>query len=360
MLSLKKAFASPGSANPRQSDQPDRDNDVTHIGIDLGTVNTIVYISGSGIVFNEPSVVAFDIDTGNIIAVGNDAKNMIGKTHKRINVVRPLTHGAVSDKSAARQFLAHIIENAPRTNINKNRSTVLICCHADLSMIERKALRELASSFGIQDVLVEEEVKAGAIGMGIDIFRAIGTLVIDIGGGSTDIGVVSLGDLVVSRSIKIAGETFDNEIAKYLKFKRNFEIGPSTAEMLKIELATVKQEITNEKSATVSGRDLSHGLPSTITVKQSEIRDVLMKSFRTIVGEVFKVLESCPPEISADIMDTGVCINGGGSMIEGVKEYFEEELQLPVILSNEPLTSIATGTKVLLKNRGNYLVKPYD
>ncbi len=362
MLSLKKTFSGVSSTTKedRKFEEPQQNNDITHIGIDLGTVNTILYISGSGIVFNEPSVVAFDKDTKKIIAVGHDAKKMIGKAHDKVEVVRPLTHGAVSDKTAARAFLEHIILNSPRQDINKQKATVLICCHADLSAIERKALRELASSFGITDVLVEEEVKAGAIGMGVDIFRAIGTLVIDIGGGSTDIGVLSLGDLVVSRSIKIAGATFDNELIKYLKFKRNFEIGPSSAEELKIQLATVKNEIKDDKSATVSGRDLRHGLPGTITVKQTEVRDVLMKSFRTIVGEVFKVLEACPPEISSDIMDTGVCINGGGSMIDGVKEFFENELELPVMLSAEPLTSIAMGTKVLLKNRGNYLVKPYD
>ncbi len=362
MLSLKKAISgvSNNANTEKPFEEPQHNNDVTHIGIDLGTVNTILYISGSGIVFNEPSVVAFDKETEKIIAVGHAAKNMVGKTHDKVKVIRPLTHGAVSDKTAARAFLEYIITNSPRQNINKHKATVLICCHADLSAIERKALRELASSFGIQDVLVEEEVKAGAIGMGADIFRAVGTLVIDIGGGSTDIGVLSLGDLVVSRSIKIAGSTFDNELIKYLKFKRNFEIGPSSAEELKVKLATVRKELKEEKTADVSGRDLRHGLPGTVTVKQSEVRDVLMKSFRTIVGEVFKVLEACPPEISSDIMDTGVCINGGGSMIDGIKEFFEDELQLPVMLSAEPLTSIAMGTKVLLKNRGNYLVKPYD
>ncbi len=359
MLNFKQALAG-ARREAIPHDEPHEKNKITHIGIDLGTVNTIVYISGSGIVFNEPSVVAFDTKTKDIIAVGHAAKNMIGKTHSKIKVIRPLTHGAVSDKTAARAFLETIINSSIRGEISKSRATVLICCHADLSTIERKALKELASSFGINDVLVEEEVKAGAIGMGIDIFKATGTLVIDIGGGSTDIGVLSLGDLVVSQSIKLAGETFDNEIVKFMKFKKNFEIGPSTAEEVKKQLATLKKELPNDITMDVMGRDLKHGLPSTITVKQSEIRDVLNKSFNVIVGEVFKVLESCPPEISSDIIDDGVHINGGGSLIDGVKEFFEEALGLPVTLSTQPLQSIAMGTKVLLKNRGNYLIKPYD
>ncbi len=340
--------------------EPDTDNEITHIGIDLGTVNTVVYISGKGLVFNEPSTVAFDAESGSIIAAGYRANAMIGKAHDKIRVVRQLVHGAVSDSTAAKAFLKHIITTHYPETALKHRTTLLVCCHANLSKVERKALKDLAKSIGIEDVLVENEIKAGAAGMDIDYYKPGGTLIADIGGGSTDIGVLSLGDLVVNRSTKTAGNCFDREIMNYLKFKRNFEIGPATAEKLKIELATLRSEISSDKFTMIAGRNIKNGLPGTIKVKQTEIRDVLVKSFRTVVEEIYKVLEVCPPEISSEILDEGIYVNGGGSKIDGLKEFLEERLQLPVTLSKDPLNSIALGTKVLLKNRGNYRVNPFN
>lgn len=331
------------------------------IGIDLGTVNTLVYVSSRGIIFNEPSVIAFDTESGNTIAVGHEAKAMVGKTHDRVRVIKPLSQGAISDKKSAMAFLGYIIETIAQINkSNCKDSTILICCHSDLSQIERNALRDLALSFGVNDVLVEEEVKAGAVGAGIDIFRAEGAMVIDIGGGSTDIGVLALGDLVASRSIKVAGNFFDTEITKYIKMKHNFEIGPTTAERIKLNLISVREVLEDEKTMDIAGRDLRTGLPSQITIKQSEVRDVVRKIFYTICGEVLKVLEQTPPEISSDIINNGIVLNGGGALIDGAKEFFEEELHLDVKLSADPLTAIVQGTIELLKNRGNYLVRPHD
>lgn len=331
------------------------------VGIDLGTVNTLVYVSGRGIIFNEPSVIAFDEKTKKVIAIGNEAKAMVGKTHEKVKVVKPLSDGVISDKEASRAYMGYIIENIVKfEGIDKKNSTVLICCHSDLSTIERDALKDLAQSFGIDDVLVEEEVKAGAIGAGLDIFSANGSMIIDIGGGSTDIGVLALGDLVGSRSIKVAGNHFDIEIQKYVKLKHNYEIGISTAEKIKLNLATLEANLPEEKELTIAGRNLQTGLPSRLVIRQSEIRDLLLKSFNNIVGEVIKVLEQTPPEISADIIENGIVVNGGGALIKGVKEFFEEQLMMDISISSEPLTAIASGTKVLLRNRGNYLVKPHD
>ncbi|HEY8364279.1 MAG TPA: rod shape-determining protein [Haloplasmataceae bacterium] len=337
-------------------------NPKLNIGIDLGTSNTLVYSSGRGVVFNEPSVVAFDIESGKIIAIGNEAKSMLGKNHDKIRVVRPIEQGVIADKDSTIKMLEYILQNniMQFENFRPKNTCVLICCHSDLSSIERQALKDIIVNFGIDDVFVQEEVKAGAIGAGIDIYTPEGSMIIDIGGGSTDIGVLALGDIVVSKSIKVAGNHFDEEIRKYIKKKHNFEIGMLTAEQVKIALATLRDDLPNEKEITVAGRDLKRGLPSRITIKQSEVRDVLKRCFSSIASQILKVLEVTPPEIASDIIETGIVINGGGALIDGLSEYLEELCQLHVTKSPEPLTSIVKGTKDLLKNRGDYLVVPND
>ncbi len=332
------------------------------IGIDLGTANTLVYSSGRGVVFNEPTVVAFDKGTDKIIAIGHEAKEMLGKTHDKIRVVKPIEQGVIADKDSAIQMLDHILKHhiMQFENFNPKKTTVLICCHSDLSMIERKALKDIIVNFGIQNVFVQEEVKAGAIGAGIDIYTPEGSMIIDIGGGSTDIGVLALGDIVVSNSIKVAGNHFDEEIRKYIKKKHNFEIGVLTAEEVKKALATLRDDLEEEKEISVSGRDLKRGLPARITIKQSEVRNVLKRSFNAIASQILKVLEVTPPELAADIIETGVVLNGGGALIDGLKEYLEELCQLNIRISPEPLTAIVKGTKDLLKNKGDYLVAPSD
>lgn len=333
-----------------------------YIGIDLGSSNTLVYSSGRGIIFNQPTVVAFDIQSDKIIAIGNEAKEMLGKNHDKIRVVRPIEQGVIADKDSTIKMLEYIFEHhlLQFENVRPKNSTVLICCHSDLSSIERKALQDIVVDFGIQDVFVQEEVKAGAIGAGIDIYTPEGSMVIDIGGGSTDIGVLALGDIVVSKSIKMAGNHFDDEIRKFIKKKHNFEIGVLTAEQVKIELATLRDDLKEDKELSVAGRDLKRGLPSRITVKQSEVRDVLKRCFNTIASQILKVLEITPPEIAADIIESGIVLNGGGAQIDGLSEYLESLCLLDVTVSPEPLTAIVKGTKELLKNRGDYLVAPSD
>jgi rod shape-determining protein MreB and related proteins len=334
---------------------------VLKIGIDLGTANTLVYTSGRGIVYNEPTVIACDKHTNKIIAIGNEAKEMIGKEHNKIRVITPVKQGAIADKDAAVKLLDFIFENKLMQETKDFiDSTVLLCCHSDLSSIEKEALKDIFKNLGIKQVLVQEEVKAGAIGAGIDIYRPDGSMIIDIGAGSTDVGVLSLGDIIISKSTKTAGNSFDYEIKKYIKVKYNFEIGMLTAEKVKIALATLREDLMDEKVMIVLGRDLRTGLPSKITVKQSEIRDVLLTQFNNISNTILKVLEVTPPEVSADVINSSVIINGGGANIDGLKEYLENILQLDVKVSTEPLMAVIKGTKELLKNNGNYLVAPND
>ncbi len=328
------------------------------IGIDLGTTNLLVYVQGNGIIFNEPSVVAFDIETGEVIAAGEDAFSMIGKTHKKIRVSRPLREGVISDMDAAKALLRHVFERVQNMRDFKN-SKCLICCPSEITQIEREAMKQLAIEMGINDVFIEEEIKAGAIGSGVDIYTANATMVIDIGGGTTDVGVLSLGDVVLSQSIRVAGNYIDQEIVKYVHKTHNLVIGQRTAERVKMEISTLLDE-EEEKFIRVSGRDLVSGLPSATKISSKEVRKILLPVFDEIVNVVYSVLEITPPELSADIVDNGIIVNGGGALIPGIKDYIEDMVHLPVKISESPLTDVVEGTKVLLKNRGNYLINPTD
>lgn len=330
------------------------------IGVDLGTANILVYINGNGIVFNQPSVVAFDRATKECIAIGKQASAMLGKEHSHIRVVRPLEGGAIADLEATEVYLRYVFTKLETINIDLKNSTLLICCPSEISDIERQALLELAYSLGVKDAFVEQELKAGAIGAGIDIFSAKGAMVIDIGGGTTDIGILSLGDIVVNDSTKVAGNHIDKEITKYVKYKYGMLIGTSTAEQIKIKLGTLSADLQDDEEHVFAGRNINNGLPSRFTIKKSEVRDIFVREFQSIVNTIVKVLQQTPPEISSDIFEDGVIINGGGALIEGVKDYFEKALNLKVKIATNQLTSIVEGTKILLINRGNYLVKPSD
>ncbi len=327
------------------------------IGIDLGTTNLLVYVTGHGIIFNEPSVVAFDIQTGEVIAGGEDAFSMVGKTHKKIRVSRPLREGVISDMDAAKAMLKYVFQRVQNIKNLKN-AKCLICCPSEVTQIEREAMRELAVQMGINDVFIEEEIKSGAIGSGIDIYTANAAMVIDIGGGTTDVGVLSLGDVVLSQSIRVAGNYIDQEIVKYVHKTHNLVIGQKSAEKAKIEIATLLDD--EERFVRVSGRDLVSGLPSATKISSKEIRKLLLPIFDEIVNVVYAVLERTPAELSADLVENGIVVNGGGALIPGVKEYIEEMVNLPVKISETPLTDVVEGTKILLKNRGNYLINPQD
>ncbi len=329
------------------------------IGIDLGTANTLVYMNGQGIIYNEPSVVAFDKVSGKCIAAGYEANSMLGKEHNKIKIVKPLAGGAIADLNATKANLEFVFEKLANININFKTTTVLICCPSEVTQIEREAMRNLAIKLGVSDVFVEQEIKAGAIGAGIDIFAPRGSMLVDVGGGTTDIGVLALGDLVLTESVRVAGDHIDKELIKYVKMKYNMAIGEQTAEQIKKHLGTLRNDAT-EKEFAFAGRHIQTGLPSKMIIKQSEVRTIFFRAFDTISNHVRKILQQTPPELAADIFEDGIVINGGGALIDGVKEYFEETLGLKIVISTNPLTSIVEGTKLLLQNRGNYLVKPMD
>ncbi|QVK17174.1 rod shape-determining protein [Mycoplasmatota bacterium] len=330
------------------------------IGIDLGTANTLVYLNGQGLIFNEPSCVAFDRRSNECIAVGQKAKNMLGREHQLIRVVKPLEGGVVADLDATKALLEFVFEQMAHINIEFGKTTLLICCPSEVSQIERVALLELSEKLGVKDVFIEEEVKAGAIGAGLDIFAPKGTMVIDIGGGSTDIGVLALGDLVVSESIRVAGNYIDQAIIKFVKLKYGMAIGTRTAESIKKTLGTLKEDLVDEKEYIYAGRDIVSGLPKRMIIKQSEVRNLMIKAFDSVAIVAKKVLEQTPPELASDIFEGEIVVNGGGALIPGIKEFFEDRLHLKVRVSENALTAIVDGTKYLLQNRGNYLVKPLD
>lgn len=334
---------------------------VLQIGIDLGTANTLVYISKKGIVYNEPSVVAYDKRTKKCIACGFEAKRMLGKTHDKIRVVKPLEGGVVADLDATKVMMEYILMQLKKENIDWARSTLLMCCPSEITVVERAALLKLAKDLGIGDAFIEQEVKAGAIGAGCDIYNTIGVMVVDLGGGSADVGVLSCGDLVVWDSVRVAGSYFDASIQKYVKQKYNLLIGDRTAEKIKLELGTLAPiDPSQEKVMVASGRHLSQGQPASATIRQSEVRELMVEAFERIKHVILATLEKTPPEISADIIKTGLVFNGGSAMVPGLKEYFEDALGLPCMVSPNCLTSIVEGTKQLLKNRGNYLIKPVE
>lgn len=330
------------------------------IGVDLGTANLLVYVDGEGIIFNEPSVIAMEYETNEVIATGYNAAKMIGRGHHGIKIISPLNQGVISDMDAAKKLIEIAVHKAETIDVNLQTSTLLICCPSEVTQIERDAMIDLAHNLGVPDVFIEEEVKAGGIGAGLDIYDSVGSMVIDIGGGSTDIGVLSLGDIVVSESIRIAGNYLDQEIINYLQYEKGLLIGKKTAQRIKEEIGTLRANITDEKSTYANGRDIVTGLPKRMMITQTEVRDIFVEPFRSIANTILKVLQNTPPELSADIIKTGMLVNGGCALIDGVDEFLFKEIGLDVHIAKNPLTAIVEGTKVLLQNRGNYYVKPVD
>ncbi len=318
------------------------------IGIDLGTANILIYKKGEGVVLNEPSVVAIDADSKDILAVGNEAKNMLGRTPGNIKAIRPLKDGVIADFAAAEMLLEHFIKKIKAKTFFL-RPQILICCPSNITQVEKNAIREAAERMGARKVIVEEEPKVAAIGAGLDISGSTGNMVIDIGGGTTDIAVLSLGEIVVSDSIKVAGNSFDSEIIKYIKNKYNLLIGETTAEEIKKTIGSVFGKSKKERMD-VKGRDLVTGLPSNIIVTSTEMLDALKDSAYQIVYAVKHVLEQTPPELSSDIINTGIVLTGGGSLISGLVDLLSKELRVPVRLSASPLTCVADGTGIILEN----------
>lgn len=317
------------------------------IGIDLGTANVLIYVKGEGIVLNEPSVVAYDEENHRLLAVGSEARDMLGRTPGKVKAIKPLKDGVIADFETTEVMLDYFIKKVLGKNIFI-RPKIVICCPTNITEVEKNAIKEAAEKTGAKKVYIEEEPKAAALGAGLEISAPSGSMVVDIGGGTTDIAVLSLGGIVTSASIKIAGNTFDKDIMKYVKDKYKLLIGERTAEEIKIKIGTVFDD-KNEK-IDVKGRNLVTGLPHTIHITSNEIKDALSDSIFSIVRTVKNVLEQTPPELSADIVEKGIVLTGGGALLNGLDSLLSKELKIPVKVAESPLSCVAEGTGILLSN----------
>ncbi len=318
------------------------------IGIDLGTANVLVYVKGRGIVLNEPSVVAIDTNTRRALAVGEEARQMVGRTPGNIVAIRPLRDGVIADFEITEMMLTHFIN---KINVKGffTKPRILICTPTNITSVEQKAIREAAEKSGGKQIYLEEEPKVAAVGAGMDIFQPSGNMVIDIGGGTTDVAVLSMGDIVTATSIKMAGDKFDSEILNYIKKTYKLLIGDRTAEAIKMTVGTVFPGLRQEEM-TVRGRDMVSGLPQTLTVNSDEIRLALEETVDHITQAAKGVLEQTPPELSADIIDRGIILTGGGALLNGIDQLLAEQLKVPVVIAENPMTCVAEGTGLMLQH----------
>ena len=318
------------------------------IGIDLGTANVLIYVEGKGIVLNEPSVVAVDAKTDRVLAVGEDAYQMVGRTPGNIRAIRPLRDGVISDFDITEAMLTYFIN---KLNVKgfMSKPNIMICAPTNITEIERKAIIQAAEKSGGAKVYLEYEPKVAAVGAGLDIFKASGNMVIDMGGGTSDIAVLSLGDIVASESIRVAGDRMNSDIVGYIKHNHNLIIGERTAETIKIEIGTAIQQDTPKKMD-VRGRDAYDGMPRSIEIDANEIEVALHDTLAQIVNAAHGVLAKLPPELSSDIVDRGIMLTGGGSLLNGIDELISAALQVPVVISESPLDNVAQGAGELLEH----------
>ncbi|MDD6400012.1 MAG: rod shape-determining protein MreB [Lachnospiraceae bacterium] len=313
------------------------------IGIDLGTASILVYVKGKGVVLKEPSVVAYDRDANTIKAIGEEARLMIGRTPGNIVPVRPLRHGVISDYKTTEKMLKYFINKAIGKSFFGRRPRVSVCVPSGVTEVEKKAVEDATYQAGARDVYIIEEPVAAAIGAGIDISRPCGNMIVDIGGGTTDIAVISLGKPVVSASIKTAGDDFDDAIIKFMRKRHNLLIGERTAEDIKINIGTCYKRPENI-TMDIRGRNLVTGLPKVVTVASDETEEALREVTAQIVDAVHSVLEKTPPELAADIADRGIVLTGGGALLHGLEDLIEENTGITTMTAEEPLTAVAIGT----------------
>jgi rod shape-determining protein MreB len=311
------------------------------IGIDLGTANTLVYVKDQGIVLREPSVVAVRAGTSQVLAVGDEAKRMLGRTPGNIVAVRPLKDGVIADFEMTEAMLRHFITKVH--NRKWVRPRVVIAVPSGITEVEKRAVKESAAHAGAREVYLIEEPMAAAIGVGLPVQDAAGNMIIDVGGGTTEVALISLSGIVFSRSVRVAGDELDEAIAGYMKRAYNLMIGERTAEEIKIRIGSA-YPMEKEMSMEVKGRDLVAGLPKTLTITSQEVREALLEPISTIVESVRVTLERCPPELSADLVDRGLVLAGGGALLRGLDRLLQEETGLPVHVAEDPLSAVAEGT----------------
>lgn len=322
------------------------------IGIDLGTANTLIYVKNRGIVVNEPSIIAIEENTGKVLAVGKEAREMFGRTHQEIITIRPLKDGVIADFEATEIMIREFIKKAKVNRISIGK--ILVCVPSGITEVEKRAVRDSAERAGAREVYLVPEAMASAVGIGLDIEKPVGSMIVDIGGGTCEIAIISLGGIVLHTSIRIAGDEMNEAIVQYFKKNYNLLVGEKTAEIMKCEIGSVmplEEEITTQ----VKGRDLIDGIPKTVEVNSAEIREALMDPVNIIVESIRLTLERTPPELASDILDHGIILSGGGALLKKLDELIQKETQLPVNVAEDPLTAVVRGTGKILMDFNRYL-----
>lgn len=319
------------------------------IGIDLGTANTLVYIRGKGIVINEPSVVAVNQKTGRVVAIGRQAKQMLGRTPPHIVAVRPVVDGVISDFEVTEEMIVYLMNIAQKDSKKFFGPRVVVGVPTGITNVEIRAVRDAIRNAGAREVFVVEEPVAAAIGMKLSVMDPVGSMVVDIGGGTTDIAVISLGGVVRSRNVRIAGDKFNSDIMSYVRSEFKMLIGDKTAENVKIAIGSA---IPMEQSmeAVIKGRDLVTGLPKEVVITDTDVREAMAQSVYTLVESVKEVLETTPPEILADVMSRGLHLAGGGALLRGLGQLLHDVVKIPIHIANDPLTAVARGTGIILED----------
>ena len=325
----------------------------TDIGIDLGTANTLVYVKGKGVILNEPTIVALNKKTGQLVAVGNEAKTMLGRTPSHIDVVRPLVDGVISDFEVTEEMLGYLIAKVRSGAHAIVAPRVLIGVPSGITNVEMRAARDAARNAGARDVFLIEEPVAAAIGAKLPVHKPEGSMIIDIGGGTTDVAVMSLNGIVTSTNLRIAGDRLNQDIVSYIRDQFKVLVGDRTAEDTKIALASVERE-GDSKEVVVRGRDVVTGLPREVVITDTDIREAILGSVNSIVESVRDVIERTPPEVLADVMQQGVHVSGGGALIPGVSDMLAEVLKIPVVVVPDPLRAVVRGTGIILENLDAY------
>lgn len=316
------------------------------IGIDLGTTNVLIYIKGKGVVLDEPSILTVDTETKKVLAVGKEAKEMLGRTPDKIKVVRPMKDGVIADFELTEIMLNTFIKKVKGKDLFR-RPKILICCPTNITQVEKNAIKEAAERTGARKVYIEEEPKVAAVGAGMDISKPTANMIVDIGGGTTDIAVLSLNSIVSSTSIRVAGNKLDEDIIKYIKHKHKILLGEKSAEKIKIEFANIYKPSKKQKLE-VKGRNIDTGLPDSIEITEEDTYEALKESVERIVKAIKEVLEDTPPELSADIVDRGLIITGGGSSLKGLQDLLANELKIPILTAKDPLRCVVEGAGLLL------------
>jgi rod shape-determining protein MreB len=320
------------------------------IGIDLGTATTLVYIKGKGIVINEPSVVAINKKTGQILAIGDEAKKMVGRTPAHIVVSRPLVDGVISDFEVTEQMLRYFIDKVHKKVFNfLSRPRVVIGIPSGVTEVEKKAVHDAAVSAGAKEAYLIEEPMAAAIGIRLPVQEATGNMIVDIGGGTSEPAVISLGGLVASRSLRIAGDEFNEDIIQYARDEFNLLIGEKTAEDIKIAIGSA-YPLEEPLEIQMRGRDLVSGLPKEVTVNDEQIRQALSRSIKTLINNIKATIEETPPELISDIMDKGIILVGGGGLLRGLDKLILQETKIPTRVADDPITAVARGTGIVLED----------